>query len=78
MAITLNGTLERWLDDDEFILSDDTGSIGVYIGPHEVPATVGERLTVNGQVDDDLPLEVYADTLQRADGSTFTVGGPYN
>jgi uncharacterized protein YdeI (BOF family) len=72
--VTLQGTVERITDEDEFRLSDATGSIKVYVGPNWVPAAVGEAVTVSGFVDDNLigPGEIYARELTRADGSVVT------
>lgn len=67
---TVQGTIDRILDEDEFQISDTSGSVRVYVGPNWVPAEVGEAVTVNGFVDNDLgPLEIYARSLIRADGS---------
>jgi uncharacterized protein YdeI (BOF family) len=67
---TVQGTVERILDTDEFRLTDKSGSIRIYVGPNWVPADVGEVVTVRGFVDDDIgPLELYARSLTRADGS---------
>ncbi|MGM0832237.1 hypothetical protein M0220_09355 [Halomonas qinghailakensis] len=68
--VTLSGTIERISDTDEFRLSDDTGSINIYVGPNWVPAQIGEAIQVMGFVDDGFgPREVYARQLTRADGS---------
>ena len=68
--VTVQGTVERILDTDEFRLTDKSGSVRVYVGPDWVPADVGEVVTVRGFVDDDIgPLELYARSLTRADGS---------
>lgn len=73
MAIVVQGVVERITDEDEFRLADATGSILVYIGPNRMPAQIGETITVEGQVDDDPgPLEIYARTLTRADGTVVT------
>jgi uncharacterized protein YdeI (BOF family) len=67
---TVSGTVERVLDTDEFRLADDTGQIRIYVGPNWVPAAVGEAITVFGFVDDGIgPLELYARSLTRADGT---------
>lgn len=67
---TVSGTVERILDSDEFRLTDETGRIRVYVGPNWVPASIGEAVTVFGFVDDGIgPLELYARTLTRADGT---------
>lgn len=68
--VTVQGTVERILDKDEFRLADKTGRVRVYVGPNWVPADVGEVVTVRGFVDDGIgPLELYARSLTRADGS---------
>lgn len=68
--VTLQGSVERILDTDEFRLADETGTIRVYVGPNWVPAVVGEAITVSGFVDDGIgPKELYARQLTRADGS---------
>jgi hypothetical protein len=51
--VTVQGTVERITDEDEFRLTDATGSILVYVGPNLVPADVDEAITVSGFVDDD-------------------------
>ena len=72
--VTVQGTIERITDEDEFRLTDASGSILIYVGPNWVPADVGEAVTVTGFVDDDLigPREIYARELTRADGSVVT------
>jgi uncharacterized protein YdeI (BOF family) len=68
--VTVAGDVQRITDTDEFRLSDDTGSIKVYVGPNWVPVAVGESVTVSGFVDNDFGrLELYARTLIRADGT---------
>ena len=42
--VTVQGTVERILDEDEFRLADASGRIEIYIGPNIVPANVGEAL----------------------------------
>lgn len=73
--VTLQGKVTRILDEDEFRLADETGSIRVYIGwRNRVMVNVGETVTVKGFVDDDLVNvfrpEVYANELVREDGTT--------
>ncbi len=68
--VTVQGTVERITDEDEFRLSDASGSILIYVGPTLVPAAVGDVVTVTGLVDDDPgPMEIYAREMTRADGS---------
>jgi hypothetical protein len=72
-VVTVQGTVERITDEDEFRLADASGSILIYVGPALVPASVGEVVTVTGLVDDDPgPLEIYAREMTRADGSRVT------
>lgn len=77
--VTVQGTVERITDEDEFRLVDTSGHIRIYVGPNWVPAEVGETVVVNGFVDDDLiaPREIYARSLTRADGSVITFDRPY-
>lgn len=77
--VTVAGTVERITDEDEFRLADASGSIRVYVGPNWVPAEVGESVTVNGFIDDDLigPREIYAHSLTRADGTVITFNRRY-
>jgi uncharacterized protein YdeI (BOF family) len=77
--VTVAGTVERITDEDEFILTDQSDSIRVYVGPNWVPAQVGDTVTVHGFVDDDLlRRELYARTLTMADGTTFTFDRRYD
>lgn len=77
-SVTLKGKVTRILDEDEFRLQDETGSIKVYIGwKNQVMVDVGETVTVKGFVDDDLVdtfrPEVYARELVREDGTVVTL-----
>lgn len=74
--VQLQGTVTRILDEDEFRMEDETGSIRVYIGwRNRVPVEVGEEVRVRGVVDDDLVgafrPEVYASEIVRADGTVI-------
>lgn len=77
-TVSVAGTVDRILDDDEFRLTDATGSVDVYIGPNQVSAAVGEAVTVRGRVDDDLFIEIYADELVRADGTVVQFDHRYD
>lgn len=68
--VLLTGEVARFLDEDEFVLRDDTGSIRVYIGyQNRMPVRPGEKVIVEGFVDFDLILEVYAWTITKEDGT---------
>ncbi len=78
-VVTVQGTVERITDEDEFRLADATGQIRVYVGPNWVPAEVGETVIVHGFVDDDLgPREIYARSLTRADGTVIAFDHRYD
>ena len=79
MSATIEGKVVRVLDEDEFLLKDETGSIEVYIGwKNKISFQSGEKLTVQGVVDDDdddddshSELEFYAAVITREDGSVI-------
>lgn len=78
--VTVAGTVERITDEDEFRLTDASGSIQIYVGPNWVPAEVGESVVINGFLDDDFvfPREIYARSLTRADGTVITFDRQYD
>lgn len=77
--VSVQGTVERITDEDEFRLTDSTGTIRIYVGPNWVPVNLGEAVTVDGFVDNDLgPKEIYARSLTRQDGSLITFDRRYN
>ena len=70
--VQLKGEVLRFTDEDEFVLGDDTGRIRVYVGyRNRMPVKPGETVTVEGFVDFDLILEVYAWTITKADGQVI-------
>lgn len=76
--VTVQGTVTRLLDEDEFRVEDASGSVRVYTGwQNRVAVTPGERVTVQGVVDDDLigifRPEIYARTLVREDGTVINL-----
>ena len=75
--VMLRGVVLRITDEDEFILSDASGQIPVYVGPNRVPAEQGETITVIGHVDDNGPREVYATRIINADGAEFALPHRY-
>lgn len=77
-SVTVTGTVDRILDEDEFRLADETGRVRVYVGPNIVPANTGDEVTVRGIVDDDLlRLEIYAREMVLPDGTTVTFDRSY-
>lgn len=76
--VTLKGTVERITDDDEFRLTDHTGSLTVYVGPNPMPVGQGDRISVTGRMDDGLVRELYADSVTRQDGTTVTLEHRYD
>ena len=77
-AVTVEGTVDRILDEDEFRLADGSGRIDVYIGPNIVPANLGDQVLVRGIVDDGLTREIYAREMVLPDGSTITFDRGYD
>lgn len=76
MSATIEGEVSRILDEDEFRIQDETGSVRVYIGwKNRVSFPTGEKLTVRGFVDDDLASyfrpEFYAFEIIREDGTVI-------
>jgi len=68
-TVSVQGTVECILDDDEFRLSDSSGDVVVYVGYRNiVSVTVDENVIVNGFVDDDLFVEIYARQIIHEDG----------
>lgn len=76
--VTVSGVVERVTDDDTFVLRDDTGALPVYLGPNRVPVEVGMTVTVHGIVDDDVPREIYAQSLTKPSGKTITFDHSYD
>ncbi len=71
---TVTGTVDRFLDEDELRLTDDSGSVRIFLGPDLLPIETGEQITVEGIMDDDLLLnEFYARQITRANGDVLTI-----
>lgn len=72
--VNIQGKVARFIDEDEFLLQDDTGSIRVYIGyGNRMPVRPGETVTVEGFVDFDLVKEIYAWTITKEDGHVIVL-----
>jgi uncharacterized protein YdeI (BOF family) len=76
-AVILHGTITRIKDEDEFVLTDDSGRIEIYLPRIEnMPYKVDEAVTVHGKADDDvLPgirPDIYASKIISADGTVRT------
>jgi uncharacterized protein YdeI (BOF family) len=67
--VTVEGTVERITDEDEFFIADRTGSVKVWTGTAFPAVAPGEPIVVRGFVDDDLFLEIYAQEIVKADGT---------
>jgi uncharacterized protein YdeI (BOF family) len=73
--VTIAGSVERVTDEDEFILRDNTGSVKIWTGEVFFPVNQGDQVTVQGFVDEDLLLEVYAQEIITESGEVIVVGG---
>lgn len=72
--VTVQGTVERVTDEDEFLIADQSGSVRVWTANSFFTVEPGESVTVQGFVDDDVFLEIYAQEITRADGTVLTIG----
>lgn len=71
--VTVEGTVTRINDEDEFVITDSTGSIQIYTGRSFFTVDQGQRVSVRGLVDDGVMLEIYADEIVLPDGSVVEV-----
>ena len=73
-TVSVQGKVERIMDTDEFRLSDASGDVVVYVGYRNmVPVKVGETVVVDGFVDDDFFVEIYARQITHQDGRVTTL-----
>ena len=78
-SVTVQGEVDRFFDTDEIRLRDDSGTVRVYLGPRAVPIDSGERITVEGVMNDDLVNnELYARKITRANGDVIEITGEYD
>lgn len=76
--VTIAGTIERFHDEDEIRVRDETGSIRVYLGPQPIALELGQRIQISGFMDGDLILnELYAREIVTEDGTVITVERGY-
>ena len=71
--VTIEGTVTRASEEDEFIIKDSTGSVQVYTGRTFYTVQVGDVVSVSGLVDESAQLEVYADEIRFEDGTILKV-----
>jgi uncharacterized protein YdeI (BOF family) len=71
--VTIEGTVTRASEEDEFIIRDSTGSVQVYTGRTFFTVNVGDVVSVTGLVDESAQLEVYADEITFEDGTVIKV-----
>ncbi len=66
--VIVRGEVSLVIDYDEFVLTDETGSILVYFEP-SLSVKRGDLLTVEGWVDEDFDLEIHAYAIVLEDGT---------
>lgn len=71
--VLIEGVVTRASEEDEFVIEDTTGSVQVYTGSTFFVAEVGERVLVEGFVDESLLLEVYAQKVTHQDGRVTSI-----
>ena len=71
--VLVEGVVDRVTDEDEFVISDASGSIPVWTGQTFFTVQPGERVSVRGFVDDDLYLEIYAQEIIKQDGTVIEI-----
>ena len=79
MMVTVAGTVERITDEDEFILTDTSDSIRVYVGPNWGARQCGRcRDRALDFIDNDLLRELYARTLTMPNGEVVAFERRYD
>lgn len=78
--VTVEGTVTRMRDYDEFRIEDGSGRAEIYVrgGMRRRAFRSGDTVIVRGWVDDDLvdiPREIYASQIELADGTVIEVRG---
>lgn len=71
--VTIEGTVTRVNEEDEFLIQDATGSVQVYTGRTFFTVEQGQRVSVRGLVDDATFLEIYADEITLPDGTVVNI-----
>jgi uncharacterized protein YdeI (BOF family) len=75
--VVLRGEITRILDEDEFVLADESGRIRVYLGwkndVDQLELNRGDLVIIEGRADDDAIFgtrpEIYARVVERANGA---------
>ncbi|MDJ1008108.1 MAG: hypothetical protein QNJ13_09830 [Paracoccaceae bacterium] len=76
--VTVAGTVERFHDEDEIRLTDETGSVRVYLGPQPVALDLGQKVEVTGFLEGDLiGREIYAREIVMEDGTVIAIDSRY-
>lgn len=77
-SVKVEGVVDRFFDTDEIRLRDDTGTVRVYLGPQALPLRSGERIVVEGVMDDDFVMnELYARQITRENGEKISISRTY-
>lgn len=77
-SVTVEGVVDRFYDTDEILLRDASGTVRVYLGPKPAALRSGERIVVEGVMDNDLfQNELYAREITRESGEKMSVSGGY-
>lgn len=72
--VTVSGKVTSITDTDAFRLKDDSGVAQVYVGPNDLPVSVGEEVVLTGAFEEGShPPEFLARAIRRADGSVISL-----
>ncbi|GEM_PF-2358346 len=71
--VTIEGTVTRATEEDEFLIEDSTGSVQVFTGRTFFTVDPGQQVTVVGLVDDGPFIEIYAEQIVLPDGTVVSI-----
>ncbi|MCE8005645.1 hypothetical protein [Aestuariivita sp.] len=78
-SVVVEGVVDRFFDTDEIRLRDDSGTLRVYLGSQTLPLRSGERIVIEGIMDDSLVMnELYAREITRENGEKISVSNTYD